>query len=91
QVMPSRLRHRLDALEVTTVGGPGDAAPTDVSLDVLLAVAYAIRDRETLRFDYVSGSGSGTDDRQPLAPRRVEPHHLVASRGRWYLLAWDLD
>ncbi|WP_425280537.1 helix-turn-helix transcriptional regulator [Rathayibacter tanaceti] len=23
--------------------------------------------------------------------RRVEPHHLVARQGRWYLIGWDLD
>lgn len=83
QVMPSRLRHRLDALEVTTVTRPGAAASTEVPLDVLVTLAQAIRDRHTLRFDY------GDDDERP--PRRAEPHHLVTSDGRWYLVAWDLD
>src|SRR2546425_4108926 len=23
--------------------------------------------------------------------KRVQPHHLVARGGRWYLIAWDLD
>ncbi len=111
QVMPSRLRHRLDALQLTTVGRPGGAAPATVSLDVLVALANAIRDRETLRFDYPArdtagaddrtddgtddgidaGTDAGTDARQPLPPRRAEPHRLIASRGQWYLLAWDLD
>ncbi|ASY36521.1 MULTISPECIES: helix-turn-helix transcriptional regulator [Streptomyces] len=27
----------------------------------------------------------------PEPPRRVQPHHLVTSRHRWYLVAWDLD
>ena len=35
---------------------------------------------------------STTRDRRARAPpRRVEPHHLVTRRGRWYLVAWDLD
>lgn len=93
QVMPSRLRHRLDALEVTTVGRPGDAAPVDVSLDVLVTLAKAIRDRETVHVDYpprdVAAGADTTQDRLPTC--RVELHHLVASQGRWYLVGWDLD
>jgi len=81
QVMPARLRHRLDAVEFSTVPRPGDGAAIAVSPDVLIAVSTAIRAREVLRFDYVSSA----------PPRRVEPHHLVTSSGRWYLVAWDLD
>lgn len=89
QVMPSRLRHRLDALKVTTVGRAGDSAPLDVSLVVLVTLADAIRDRETLRFDYAPRDA--VDDDEPAAPRRAEPHHLVTSHGRCYLVGWDLD
>lgn len=78
QVMPSRLRHRLDALKVTPLRqADADAA----SPDVLVALAAAIHAGETLRFDY-----GASEDR-----RRVEPHHLVTSDARWYLVAWDLD
>jgi len=90
QVMPSRLRRRLDALEVTAVGRPGDAALADVSLDVLVTLANSIRDREVLRFDY-DARGADDGQQQTLTARRVEPHHLVMSHGRWYLVAWDLD
>jgi len=90
QVMPSRLRHRVDALDFTTLvprastsNTHSSASPgTDtVTPDVLIALSSAARAHEVLRFDY------GTD----ATPRRVEPHHLVASNGRWYLVAWDLD
>lgn len=91
QVMPSRLRRRLDALEVTIIGRPGDAAPINVSLDVLVTLANVIRDRETLRFDYAARDAADTGESQLLPPRRVEPHHLVTSHGRWYLVGWDLD
>lgn len=91
QVMPSRLRRRLDALEVTTIGRPGDAAPINISLDVLVTLANVIRDRETLRFDYAARDAADTDESQLIQPRRVEPHHLVTSHGRWYLVGWDLD
>ena len=84
QVMPARLRHRLDTLTVTTVPRPGAAPPTSVPPDVLVSVSTAVRAREVLRFDYPS---RGPDGR----PRRVEPHHLVTSGGRWYLVGWDLD
>jgi len=80
QVMPSRLRNRVDALQVTAIGTGG--APL-VDPAVLVAAGAASRAREVLRFDY------GTDSSRP--PRRVEPHHLVARDGRWYLVAFDLD
>lgn len=91
QVMPSRLRHRLDALDVTTIGRPGDAAPLNVSLDVLVTIANTIRDRQTFRFDYPARDAVDADDAEALPPRRVEPHHLVTSHGRWYLVGWDVD
>ena len=91
QVMPSRLRHRLNALEFTAIAGrPGDAAPETVSPAVLTAVSLAARAREVLRFDY-PGHRAGAPADEPRPPRRAEPHHLVVAHGRWYLVAWDLD
>jgi predicted DNA-binding transcriptional regulator YafY len=83
QVMPSRLRHRLDAITFETL--PRGGVVPSVSPDVLIALSSAVRAREVLRFDY-SGTPSAAGP-----PRRVEPHHVVASDGRWYLVAWDLD
>jgi biotin operon repressor len=80
QVLPSRLRHRLDALEFTTMARPG---VNEVATAVLLALSTAVRAREVLRFDYASVRAG--------SPRRVEPHHLVTHSGRWYLVAWDLE
>jgi predicted DNA-binding transcriptional regulator YafY len=94
QVMPSRLRHRLDVLEFTTIGGAGADA---VSPEVLIMLSTAVRAREVVRFDYASGRGDGRSVREPVPdrdvapPRRVEPHHLVTYSGRWYLVAWDLE
>lgn len=89
QVMPSRLRHRLSALEFTTIPSrPGEATPDAADPDVLIALSTAIRARGVLRFDYASRSRDA--DAEPPAPRRVEPHHLVTLSGRWYLVAWDL-
>jgi len=81
QVLPARLRHRVDVLEVEPLPPATGAAPTDPA--VLLALAEAVRARTVLRFEY------GEDASE--APRRAEPHHVVAAGGRWYLVAWDLD
>ncbi len=81
QVMPARLRHRVDAVQVTPLGG--SAAP-EVDPTVLTGVTAAVRAREVLRFGYGPAA-----DRSP--PRRAEPHHLVTRGGRWYLVAFDLD
>ncbi len=86
QVMPGRLRRRLDAIEVLAMPRPGAA---EVDPVVLLAVTEAARVHAQLRFDYRPAGfphGTVTDE----APRQVEPHHVVHRGGRWYLLAWDL-
>ncbi|WP_270366769.1 helix-turn-helix transcriptional regulator [Microbacterium algeriense] len=77
QVMPSRLRHRVDGIRFT-----GSENTTRVDPAVLEAASAAVRERQVLRFDY------GDDDRPA---RRTEPHAVVAREGRWYLLAWDRD
>jgi predicted DNA-binding transcriptional regulator YafY len=77
QVMPSRLRHRIDGIQFSDAETPNRVDPA-----VLEAVSRAVRDRNTLRFDY-----RGTDK----PPRRTNPHAIVARKSRWYLIAWDLD
>jgi biotin operon repressor BirA-like protein len=82
QLLPSRLRHRIDAMRVATVSVPG-AGPT-VDSAGLSGIAGAIRASERLRFDYVDHDGNQT-------VRTVEPERLVLWGRRWYLLAWDVD
>lgn len=67
-------------------------APT-VDPTVLTAIGAAVRAREVLRFRYVpaAAGGDATAAADDSPTRRVEPHHLVASTGRWYLVGWDLD
>ncbi|MEV0381255.1 WYL domain-containing protein [Nonomuraea sp. NPDC050643] len=89
QVMPARLRRRIDLLQVTAVERPANRADPQVGGGVLMALSAAVHAREVLRFDYTSVSGADDDAQSP--PRRVEPHHLVTWGGRWYLVAWDLD
>ena len=49
QVMPARLRNRIDAVQVTAVAGG-----TDVDVQVVMALSAAVHAREVLRFDYVT-------------------------------------
>lgn len=128
QVMPPRLRRRIDMLRSTAVRTPDDSGTSPAVTEVLMELGRVIRAHEELRFDYgqetkaaavpavradpAGGAGPGVravparaadavparaaDAGPPRAadagpPRRTQPHHLVTWRGRWYLLAWDLD
>lgn len=83
QVMPEPLRRRTEAISVAT--RPGTVA---VDPEVLVTVGEAVRARHVLRLDLVPPPGRSDDPDGTLRPpRRVEPHALVARRGRWYLLA----
>ncbi|MEC3976805.1 helix-turn-helix transcriptional regulator [Amycolatopsis sp. H20-H5] len=88
QVMPARLRHRIDAIGVTAVERPTLRPVPKVDSSVLMALGAAVHAREVLRFDYSSAAPAGS---APSPPRRVEPHHVVTWGGRWYLVAWDLE
>jgi predicted DNA-binding transcriptional regulator YafY len=80
QVLPSRLRHRINALQSVTV--PLTAGGATVDPETLTAIAAACRDSHRLRFDY--RQPDGTESR-----RDVEPYRLVHTGRRWYLVAWD--
>jgi len=90
-VMPARLRQRVDALQVTSVGRSGRRVLPKVDTEQLIAVGMAARAREVLRFDYATAAPGSVPEGEWAPPRRVEPHHLVTWGGRWYLVAWDLD
>ncbi|CAM5679695.1 YafY family transcriptional regulator [Streptomyces viridifaciens] len=85
QVMPARLRRRVEALRAVTVPVDwGASAGSGVDADALTAVALACRDSERLRFSYTAATANRSD-------RHVEPHRLVCLGRRWYLVAYDLD
>lgn len=81
QVMPPRLRTRIRNLHAAVLpmgsGGPG------VPHARLVALAQACRALQRLQFDYQDQEGRDST-------RTVEPHALVSTEARWYLLAWDL-
>lgn len=84
QVLPDRLRRRVGALNAFTVSMlRGQRGPT-VDAAVLTELANACRDSERLRFEYRDHGGSATR-------RTVEPHRLVCTERRWYLVAWDVE
>ena len=85
QVMPARLRRRVEALNAMTVPASwGGAVQPTVDPGILTAAALACRDSERLRFSYTAAAGQRT-------VRHAEPHRLVLLGRRWYLVAYDLD
>jgi predicted DNA-binding transcriptional regulator YafY len=80
QLLPVAVRRRVAALGAATVPYPGSGPLVDP--EVLGAIAAASRDRQRLRFSY-------RDHRGEPSRRVVEPHRLVHTGRRWYLLAWD--
>jgi len=82
QVLPVRLRERVDALRTVTVALRRAELP-GIDLDVLVTIALACRRPERLRFSYEAADGATTD-------RHVEPFRLVYTDRRWYLVAFDL-
>ena len=90
QVMPGRLRRRVEALAAMTVpaawdaGSQSSAGRAVLDPSVLTTIALACRDSERIRFAYTAAGGAQSS-------RHVEPHRLVSLGRRWYLVGYDLD
>ncbi|MGW6445012.1 helix-turn-helix transcriptional regulator [Lentzea sp. NPDC055074] len=82
QVLPARLRRRVQALQMHTTPLPA-AGPT-VDPETLTIIAAACRDHQQLRFTYASTRGEPEK-------RLAEPQGLVHTGRRWYLVAWDVS
>ncbi|AOS61594.1 helix-turn-helix transcriptional regulator [Actinoalloteichus hymeniacidonis] len=82
QVMPPRMRAQVRAVHgaTDTLTGPG----IEIDADLLVTLARCCRDAVRARFRY---TGRDAAERE----RTVEPIRMVATRHRWYLMAWDLD
>ena len=83
RMLPPRLRTQLAALRATTISL---ASQRDivVSPEHLILLARACDGCERAIFTYRTRQGVE-------AERRVEPHRLVTTERRWYLVAHDLD
>jgi predicted DNA-binding transcriptional regulator YafY len=82
QVLPKRLRRRLGALRSSIVHLAG-ARPT-VKMSDVSSLSSACSERRELRFVYRDFKGASS-------VRTVEPHRIVYTGTRWYLVAWDRD
>jgi predicted DNA-binding transcriptional regulator YafY len=82
RLLPPRLRAQLAALRAATVSlvAPTEVVPTES----LIRLAQACDDNLLATFAYCAYDGRRSE-------RRVEPHRLVATDRRWYLVAYDLD
>ncbi len=80
QVLPARLRRRVNAVGEATVS-LAHRGPT-VEPGLLTRLATACRDRDALRFEYAAADGE-------TSRRVVEPVRLACTGRRWYLLCWD--
>src|SRR3954452_3380521 len=83
QVLPDRLRRRVLAVHTNVASLQWSDGGPVVDAEALAVLALACRDREQVRFDYRRRDG---DD----SSRLVEPHQLVSTGRRWYLVAWDV-
>ena len=84
QVLPERLRRRVNAVQAFTVLVPPREDEPTVDPDVLTLLAAACRDRVRLRFGYRDRDGAPSR-------REAEPYRLVNWGRRWYLVAWDIE
>jgi predicted DNA-binding transcriptional regulator YafY len=82
QILPPRLGRRVAALQAMIVTPAG--AGSSVDARTLSTIAGACRDQEMLRFRYSDHAGKAS-------ARSVEPHRVVNTGRRWYLVAWDSD
>lgn len=80
QILPPRLARRVAALQAIVVAP--STAGVAVDARALSTIAGACREREMLRFRYRDRAGAAS-------ARSVEPHRLVNTWRRWYLVAWD--
>lgn len=83
QVLPPRLAERVQALHQSTMQLVDGTQPR-IDAETLTVLATGCRRTEGIRFEYVDHAGASTR-------RSVEPHRIVHSRGRWYLVARDRD
>ncbi|MET0327012.1 MAG: YafY family protein [Ilumatobacteraceae bacterium] len=82
QLLPPTLRRQVGTIGSMTARLGSGGAP--VSPDVLVTITRACRDSERLRVRYRDARGHETD-------RVLDPHRVVSTAKRWYLVARDRD
>ncbi|MFJ1594771.1 helix-turn-helix transcriptional regulator [Kitasatospora albolonga] len=79
QVLPTRLRHRVDSLRVTAVDRPAARPAPQADSGVLVAIGAAVHAREVLRFDYSPVSVSVPVPVSPTPPSPLTSASTSAS------------
>jgi len=82
RVLPTRLLKRVQAMHFAVA--PLYMAGRRVDATTLMELASACREGHRASFRYEDRHGVGS-------LRAVEPHGLVHTGARWYLVAWDVD
>mgnify|MGYP001619252603 CR=1 FL=1 len=80
QSLSSATRQQISEVEQAMVPLAGRVRP-DIDLNIVTAAASAIAGRLRLRIDYTRHDGVEVQ-------RIVEPHRIVHTTTRWYLIAW---
>jgi predicted DNA-binding transcriptional regulator YafY len=80
QVLPARVRKRLEPLRAAIVRLPAPAPR--IQLGVVETLAAACSEHRVVHLGYRDQQGRATR-------RTVEPHRMVLAERRWYLAAWD--
>lgn len=83
QVLPDRLRRRVNALHSSTSVLRWSGPDIMIDPECLSVLALACRDREEARFAYKRRDGEESR-------RLVRPVQMVSVGRRWYLVAWDV-
>jgi predicted DNA-binding transcriptional regulator YafY len=80
RLLPGRLRRRVSAFDTVSVPEPAPGPTVDPQL--ITTMATACQDHLRLRLTYTDYTGTTSE-------RVVDPHRLVHTGRRWYLLAHD--
>ncbi|MCL2396273.1 MAG: YafY family transcriptional regulator, partial [Acidimicrobiaceae bacterium] len=83
RLLPERLRSQLGALRAS-IDSLASPRGEPVSSEALVLLAQACDSHLLAMFSYQAQDGRKSN-------RRVEPHRLVATDRRWYLVSYDLD
>jgi predicted DNA-binding transcriptional regulator YafY len=82
QVLPPRLRSRIEAVSASTEAV--SRTTTMLDLRTVQVLGSAAHTRRHVRFRYTDRDGHRTE-------RRVEPYRLILLGRLWYLLGWDRE
>lgn len=83
QILPDRLRRRVDALQSSVEVLRWSPTTQTVPAAALTVLSTGCREHEEIRFAYRRRDGEESQ-------RLVRPHQLVSAGRRWYLVGWDV-